>query len=123
MKKSEVYVYIGGKYSAESMHEVELNILKAQGIAIKCAEANINYYCPHTHTRLMDFYVPNVPYTYWTRQDDIIIKKLCNCMLALDNWSDSPGTKSEITLCEELDYHVFYSFINLLTWYNGLDDV
>lgn len=122
VKKSEIYVYIGGKYSAKSMHLTELNILKAQEFAIKCAEIGVNYYCPHTHTRLMDFYAPNVPYEYWTLQDNIIIKKLCNCMIALDNWADSPGTKMEIALCGSLDYPVFYAFDEFLSWYNNLEE-
>ena len=123
MKKSEVYVYIGGKYSAgTNMYLTELNILKAQKLAMKCAEEVINYYCPHMHSRLMDFYVPEVPWDYWMLQSKIVIENLCNCMLTVDNWLNSPGTKMEIALCSTLGHPIFYSFDVFLSWYAGLED-
>ena len=122
MKKSEVFVYIAGKYSDVDMLSTEANVAEALKLAISCAKVDIPYFCPHAHSRLMDYYAPNVPWQYWMDCDLIIIKKLCNCMLMVSNYTDSTGADIEKTKAEELNYPVFYTFKDFLEWYNALED-
>ena len=49
VKKSDVYVYIAGKYTDKTMVQTEQNILDAKKIAIECANRHIKFFCPHTH--------------------------------------------------------------------------
>ena len=122
MKKSEVFVYIAGKYSDEDMLRTEKNVAEALELAIACAKADIPYFCPHTHSRLMDYYAPNVTWEYWMKCDFVIIEKLCNCMLMVPNWVNSKGAKMEEEKAKELEYPVFYTWDDFKAWYDALED-
>lgn len=122
LHKSDVYVYIAGKYTDNSMLNTELNVMKAQELAQKCATHHINYYCSHMHSKLMNYYVPNTTYEYWMFQSKIALEKLCNCMLIVDNYEDSKGTKLEIELATQLQYPIFYTFEDFKNWVDSLKD-
>ena len=122
MKKSDVFVYIAGKYTATDLLSVELNVSKAQELAITCAKEDILYFCPHTHSRLMDFYVPEVTWEYWMRCDMKVISTLCNCMLMISNYKDSKGALLEEKKAKELGYPIFYNIDDFLTWYSNLEN-
>ena len=122
MKKSEVFVYISGKYTDEDMLSTEKHIAAAQELAIDLAKADILYFCPHTHSRLMDFYVPEVTWEYWMRCDLTIIKKLCNCMIMVYNYDSSKGALMESDQAAKLGHPIFLTFEEFMDWYNNLED-
>ena len=122
MKKSDVFVYIAGKYTDKDMLNTELNIAKAQEIAIFMANNNVFYFCPHTHSRLMDYYAPEVSWKYWMAVDIKVIEDLCNCLIMVDNYQDSKGSLLEEAKAIELGYPVFYSVKEFFNWYRKLKD-
>jgi len=122
MKKSDVFVYIAGKYTDEDMLSTELNIAEAQKLAIQCAKLGIHYFCPHTHSRLMDYYAPEVPYEYWMTSGMRTLSSLCNCVLMVSNYKDSKGSKEEEMKAKDLGYPIFYSLNDLKKWYSLLED-
>lgn len=121
-KKSEVFVYIAGKYSDKTMLQTERHSLDALELSIKCAENGIHFFCPHWHSKFLDFYAPTVPWEYWMDLDIQVIKKLANCMLMVHNYRRSKGAMMEEKEAKQLNYPVFYSFYELISWYNTLEE-
>lgn len=121
-KKSEVFVYIAGLYTGETMEMVERHILFAKHVAIMCARHEIKYFCPHTHSAFMDFYVPGASYEYWMDLTETILVKACNCMVMAEGWESSEGARAEKNLAERLSYPVFVSAGEFLHWWEMRDD-
>lgn len=122
MKKKDVFVYIAGKYTAPTLLAQERNVLDALELLIGCSANRIKAFCPHTHSKLLDKYAPSVTYDFWMESDYIIIEQLCNCMLMVSNWKDSPGSISEHDLAVKLKYPIFYDLETLLSYVNGLGE-
>lgn len=120
-KKADVFVYVAGKYSDETMLKSERHALDALELSIKCAEHGIHFFCPHTHSKFFDFYAPRVGWDYWMALDIRVIEKLTNCMLMVHNYGNSKGAKLEEAKAKDLDYPVFYNFDDFITWYNTLE--
>lgn len=121
-KKSEVFVYIAGKYTDKTLIQTERHVLDALELSIWCAEAGIHFFCPHTHSKFLDLYAPSVSWEYWMDVDIRVIENLANCMLMVHNYSDSKGAKLEEAKAKELGYPVFYNFDEFIIWYSGLKD-
>jgi hypothetical protein len=98
------------------MLAVDENVGRARALAISCAEHSIYHYCPHTHSQHMDRYAPTAEYDYWIALDKLIIINVCNCMLMVDGWINSPGARDEYDLAQKLKYPIFYKFDHLLRW-------
>ena len=122
MKKSDVFVYIAGKYSDDTMLQTEQHVLDAQALAINCANNNIKFFCPHTHSKFFDFYVPNVSWEYWMGLDLHIIENLTNCMLLVHNYADSKGAITEMQKARDLKYPLFFEWHRFFEWYIALED-
>ena len=120
-KKSEVFVYIAGKYSDKTMIETERHSLDALELSIRCAENGVYYFCPHWHSKFLDFYAPGVSWDYWMDLDLRVINDLANCMIMVHNYKDSKGAKIEETEAKRLNYPVFYSFESFFGWYSALE--
>ncbi len=121
-KKADVFVYVAGKYSDDTMLKTERHVLDALEVSIKCAEHGIHFFCPHTHSKFLDFYAPNVSWEYWMDVDIRVIEKLINCMLMVHNYENSKGAKLEEAKANDLGYPVFYNVDDLITWYDALED-
>ena len=113
---TEPYVYIAGKYHADSMVEIEENILEAKKLAVLCAKNGIRCFCPHMNSAFMNFYAPEAKWNFWMETDRLVIEKLCNCMLMVCNWRSSKGAQVERELATELGYPIFYEFNDLLEY-------
>ena len=122
VKKSDVFVYIAGKYSDSTMLQTEQHVLDASELAIKCSNAGIKFFCPHTHSKFFDFYAPDVSWEYWMNLDFHVIRKLTNCMLMVSNYGDSKGAKMEMQEARDLGHFIFFEFLSLLRWYSDLED-
>lgn len=120
MLKADICAYISGKYSSDCLRGTENNIKKAEEVAILLAQKQIKYFCPHTHSRLMDFYAPEASWDYWMELDLHFIGCTCNCMIMLDNWQDSKGATLEYNHAKELGLPIFFSFDDFMSWYNLL---
>lgn len=122
MKKSDVIVYISGKYSDKDMLSTEKHVITAKEVAIKVAKLNVPFFSPHTHSKFMDFYAPEVSWDYWMDLDILVIEKFTNCIIMLDNYKDSKGALIEEAKAKELNQPVFYSFEDFANWYSQLED-
>lgn len=120
MTQSEVYVYIAGKYSADSNLDVEQNILDAKRIAVALAARQVRFFCPHTHSAFFDNYV-NASWDYYMDMYVTAMKKLCNCVIMVHNWENSRGAREEHEIATSLGFPVFYSVTDFLEFFEQLD--
>lgn len=118
--KSDVYVYIAGKYTDETSAQIEQHILAAKEIAIKCANNNIKFFCPHTHTAHFEEYSQNTSWQYYMDLCHPILREVCNTIVMVPNWRDSKGAKYELELAETYGLIRFSDDKNFFEWYETL---
>ena len=121
-KKSDVYVYIAGKYTDETMIQVEQNILDAKRIAIECANRYIKFFCPHTHTAHFGEYSQNVSWQYYMNLCEPILRNVCNVVVMVPNWKDSDGAKYELAVARKSGHMCFLTVGQFFEWYKTLQD-
>lgn len=119
MQKSDVFVYIAGKYTAPTEIEIDQNILDAKIIAVKLAQSRVNFFCPHTHTANFGRYTA-APWQYYMNGCMHILSKACNCVLMVDNWRTSTGAMEEHAFAEKHGYPIFYSIEAFFEWHDSL---
>lgn len=121
-RKSDVYVYIAGKYTDKTMVQVEQHILDAKKIAIKCADKYIKFFCPHTHTAHFGNYSQNASWQYYMDLCEPILRDICNVIIAVPNWKDSKGAKYEIDIAQNCGHKWFLNVEQFFEWYETLRD-
>lgn len=131
MKKSDVFVYISGKYTGQDLFDTEQNIAVAKKVAIELANRKIKFFCPHTHSARFCCYCPNVEKDFWMDLDLAVVKRLTNCMvmvgdsiegemIPISNWKNSKGAIREKELALSLEQPVFDNLNNFFKWYKEL---
>jgi hypothetical protein len=123
IKKSDVHVYIAGKYTDKTMVQIEQNILNAKKIAVECAYRRIKFFCPHTHTAHFGEYSQNSSWQYYMNLCIPILRNVCNVIIMVPNWEDSEGAKYELNIARDLGYMSFLTVDQFFIWYeNTLQD-
>lgn len=111
-------IYVAGKFRAPNAWETELNIRKAEEVAIQIWKAGAACICPHTNTRFFDGAVPNDVFL----EGDLDILDRCDAIFMLDNWRDSDGAVGEHMLACIKPMPVLYSIREFLHYLEELDE-
>ena len=102
MNKRQIVVYVSGKYSGKTDEEAKLNIQKAKEAGQKLWELGYTAVVPHLNTFGFDN-ESKCRYNDYVNGDLELLKR-CNCLLMLDNWSDS--TKARIERLEAIRHAI-----------------
>lgn len=121
-RKSEVYVYIAGKYTDKTREQIEQHISAAREIAIECANNYIKFFCPHTHTAHFGEYSQNKSWQYYMSLCEPILCKVCNVIVMVPNWKDSKGAKYEFDVALKEGHKCFITLEEFFEWYGTLSD-
>lgn len=119
-RKDDVYVYIAGKYTDKTSALITKNINVAKKMAIKCANKNIKFFCPHTHTAHFGEYSQNTSWQYYMDLCEPILRKVCNVIVMAPNWKESKGAKYEFEIASMEGYMIFISVDEFFKWYDTL---
>ena len=120
MKKSDVYVYIAGKYTDKTMVQIEQHILDAKKIAVECANRHIKFFCPHTHTAHFGEYSLNTSWQYYMDLSEPILRNVCNVIVMVPNWEDSEGAKYELGIAQAIGHAHFLDVDHFFRWYGNI---
>lgn len=85
-------IYIAGPFRADNAWEVEQNIRRAEGIALRVWRAGFAALCPHTNTR---FFQGAAEDKVWL-EGDLEMLRRCDAMVLVPNWESSSGTRAEV---------------------------
>ena len=118
--KENSMVYIAGRYSGHSYIEIDYHILLAKEAAAKLADAEVDYFCPHTHAAHFEAAAPKASYEFWLNLDMKFLKKMCNAALFLPGWELSSGARKEMEWCKANGILIFYSASDAITWWDSL---
>ena len=88
-------LYISGPYTSSNIMGVAINIANARAAALWCAERNIPFFCPHTHTAHFEQYAPNVPVEFYYALD-LKIAEVCRGVILLEGYEHSYGAQREL---------------------------
>lgn len=117
MTRPLVYIagpYTGPKHNPNDYLAIDRNIARAREAAAELAQANIAFFCPHTHSAHFQAITPSVPPEFWYELDILFLRQATHVLL-LEGWASSRGTLREVDLAHELRIPVFESISNLLS--------
>lgn len=116
MKRKAPLVYIAGPYSGPDFLTIDQNINVAREVAKWLCDNRIYFFCPHLNSAHFEAFT-QVPKDYWLDLD-LEIMYVCDALLILPGWLDSPGTMNEIRIATDRGIPVFYphQHAELLAW-------
>lgn len=112
VKREQKVVYIAGPFRASSSWGIELNIRRAEELALLAWTAGFAVICPHANTR---FYQGALPDEVWL-DGDLEILRRCDAVLLVDGWEKSKGTAGEVAVAREEGIPVFEDIRELMEW-------
>jgi hypothetical protein len=107
MSNREPLVFIAGPYIGDGTEAViEANIRQAREVAVKLADFEIPFFCPHTHTAHFqrDAKAPEIFYRELCLR---ILERAATVLLLLPNWQTSRGTLGEHARAAALGIPIF----------------
>jgi hypothetical protein len=104
-----VIVYVAGPYNAPTAFQREMNIRSAELVSLRVAQMGHSPICPHTMARHFFGELPEELAIRWC--DDLL--RLCEVVVLVPGWRQSPGTLREIGLAEQLGIRVVRSIHEL----------
>ena len=113
-------VYIAGPYTGKSYKEIDNNIANARKWAVKLAEYEIGFFCPHLNSAHFEEHAPGVPESFW-KELDIKLLKACDAVLVIEGWERSKGAQTEALEATRLELPIFntLSFESFIEWAHG----
>lgn len=105
-------VYVAGPFRAKNSWEMELNIRRAEELALECWKAGFATICPHSNTR---FFQGAAPDEVWLKGDLDILKR-CDAIIMTPDWKRSSGARSEHRVARYNKIPVFYDLESLVSW-------
>jgi hypothetical protein len=105
-------VFIAGPFRASTPWGVEINIRRAEYLALDVWRLGAAALCPHTNTRHFDGVL----------HDDVFLRGTtalmlqCDAVLMMDTWKDSTGAVNERATAIEHGMPVFYDLPTLRVW-------
>lgn len=123
------YVFISGPYQAEGgghdpthYYEIDKHINEARLWAMRLAEANIPFFCPHMNSAHVETLVPDVSVDYWLDLDMRILEH-ASVLLLIPDWVRSKGAQAERQRADDLGiliytYHEFDDLVEF--WTSGV---
>jgi len=97
-------VYIAGPFRGSSSWQMELNIRRAETLALKVWKMGAAALCPHANTR---FYQGEGDDSIWLQGDLEMIRRV-DAILMTDDWTRSPGARGELEFANELQIPAFF---------------
>jgi nucleoside 2-deoxyribosyltransferase len=106
-------VYVAGPFRGANYWEQELNIRRAEELAMKAWNLpGTAVLCPHTNTR---FFQGAAPDEVWL-DGDIELLRRCDVVLLTEDWRRSSGARAEVEFALAMDIPVFDSIDALSYW-------
>ena len=99
-------IYIAGPFRGPDSWAIELNIRRAEALALEAWKLGAAVICPHTNTR---FFQGAAPDHIWLDGDLAILRK-CDAILMTPDWERSSGARAE---CEHAQAHGIPVLFNL----------
>jgi hypothetical protein len=100
-------IYVAGKFRAQTPYLIEVNIRRAEDLALQVARLGGIPVFPHTMYR---FYQNSLPDQFWP-EATLSLLTTCHAMVVNQPYiyiADSAGTMGEIEYCMEKPLPVFY---------------
>ena len=110
--KSVIVVYVAGPISAETGHQVEMNIRAAEEVARDLLNLGFAPICPHSFER---FHQGLLDHDDWMRVDLEILSR-CDAIFMVHGWEGSKGSMTELNWAHQNDYPIFYTLNQLKKW-------
>lgn len=114
-------IYVAGPLRGGNAWEVELNIRRAEELALEVWKLGAAAICPHAMNR---FYLgalgPAGDQTFLNGDFEII--KRCDAILFTDDWRDSTGALVEHKTARNESIPCLYDLDELEAWLNETDD-
>ena len=110
-------VYVAGPFRPKVEHdcyEMEENIRRAEGLALKVWLEDAAAICPHANTRFFQG-AANASDAVWL-DGDLEMLYRCDAILMTPDWETSSGAREEKAEAERWDIPVFYSIDQLREW-------
>ncbi|MCL5010830.1 MAG: DUF4406 domain-containing protein [Patescibacteria group bacterium] len=103
-------IFIAGPYIGDGKVEtVEKNIRVAEKYQIALANAQVGFFCSHSHTEHFSTKKgATAPESFYRELDLEFLRKAADAVLAVPGWENSKGTIEEIKTAELLGLPVFY---------------
>lgn len=112
-------VYIAGPYTATAWRSRETNIAIARDAAVQVWKLGHAVLCPHMNTAHMDD--EGIDHATFMR-GDLAWVQVCDVVLMLPGWGNSPGAKEEHEFATRLGIPVVYSMDEFVRFAGGVDE-
>jgi len=112
MTRRELVVYIAGPFRGANQWDQELNIRRAEALALHVWERGFVALCPHLNTRHYQNYLDD---DVWLTGDLELLSR-CDAVLLTERWEESVGARSEKVFAEDQEIPVFRSMGELERW-------
>lgn len=113
---SMMVVYVAGPFRGETPWQVELNVRRAEELALEVAKIGAMPLCPHTMTRHFDKLLTD---QFWL-DGTLELLKRCDAVVLTARWQLSTGTKAEVESAVKQGKPVFDSVEELAIWFAGI---
>jgi hypothetical protein len=110
-------VYIAGRYSGNTLAEVERNIDEARKVALMLAQRRIPFLCTILQTAHFDSLLGggDPGYEYWIDVSLDVVKR-CDAVFLVPAWQQSNGARREVQFAREHGMPVFEDIEVLTDW-------
>lgn len=109
-------VYVAGPFRAQlrpgDQYEQELNIRRAEALALEVWRLGFACICPHANTR---FFQGALADDAWL-EGDLAILRRCDAILLTADWASSFGARAERAFAEKHGIPVFHDLRELDAW-------
>ena len=105
-------VYIAGPYRARTPWLVELNIRRAEYMALTVARLGASPLCPHTNAR---FFQGVLPDSYWINATLELMRR-SDAVMLVQGWQQSEGSRGEVNEAKRLGIPIFDGIEQLARW-------
>jgi len=109
MSEYNKLVYIAGPFRAETLFEIEKNVMRAREYAAAVWKAGAVGVCPHSNTGFS--FQGLVPDDAWLKGDLEILRR-CDAIVMMPGWRESSGSRAEHELSKKLGIEILDCDVN-----------
>lgn len=104
-------VYVAGPYRASTEWEVEVNIRRAEAVALEIWKSGAACICPHKNTERFGGAADDET---WLAGDREIVKR-CDALVCVSGWQGSVGARREVEVARAYGLSVYETLEAYLT--------